>query len=317
MGASASVESVALPHPLKSLDELPAKAQAILKGPFKTYVEEECDVADAAKELEASLPAVLLFASLLREDHSELHASELKPLVDAINHQVLHKGEPEIELDEVMKTLSFEEAPTEATVVTLSEWINCVSAIPRLASAIKLHVDPLSGEVRTYVSLEARLSRARSRDPPPPDVAALEKAVTSVGFKVYKHCYARANRNSALALEEYSGKIDRADLLVELKALLPSWQAPWDAALCDHDTDLNGLIDEDEWLDTLAREAALAAAVDAAVVPDPPPTPRSPRPADAKPAPGDKHVVISDTPGPAISEALAAAPAEDVPPAAV
>ena len=69
-----------------------------------------------------------------------LHASELKPLIDAINHQVLHKGEPEIELEEVMKTLSFEEEITEATKVTLSEWICCVGAPLRRPGCLGLVV---------------------------------------------------------------------------------------------------------------------------------------------------------------------------------
>ena len=128
----------------------------------------------------------------------------------------------------------------------------------------------------------------------------LEAAAASPGFAIFRACYGRANRNSPAALAEYSGKVDRADLLVELKALVPGWAAAWDARLCDHDADLNGLIDEDEWLDTLAREPEMAAAVAAA----PPPAEPAPPPAEPpEPEVHDtgKHVAISDVLSRAVS----------------
>ena len=313
-GTELTYASISLPHPLKSLDELPANAQKIIKSDaLRDYFLNECGAStkeEVDKELESVLSSVLLFSSLDKDESETLKTSELKPLVDAINHQVLHAGEAEIELEEVMKTLSFQDAITEETTVSLSEWVSCVSAIPRLSKAIQLHVDPLTGHVKTYVTVEARLQRLRSVPPVGDDggaaLAALEANVGSNGFKVFKHCYREVNHNRPA--DEYVGKIDRQELLLELKKLVGAdWPKDWDDKLFDHDADLNGLIDEDEWLDTLTREQALADAVAKIPVPEPPKPPASPRPVEH--AAGDdagKHVAISDTLDPPINAATPA-----------
>jgi len=303
-GTDLTYAAIALPHPLKSLDELPPRAKEIIGGAaLRAYFLDECGAStkeEIEAELEGVLPAILLFSSLV-PDGDALHTKELKPLVDAINHQVLHAGETEIELEEVMKTLAFTEEVTEETSVSLSEWISCVSAIPRLSKAIKLHVDPLTGKVKTYVSLEARVARLKKTPPEDPAVlAALEAAVASNGFRVFKHVYREVNKNRPA--DAYSGKIDRSELLAELRGLVgEAWPSDWNDKLFDHDADLNGLLDEDEWLDTLAREAGLAAAVEKIAVPEPPPPPKSPRVDHAPPEDNGKHVAISDTLDPAVN----------------
>merc|ERR1719506_3633755 len=116
-------------------------------------------------------------------------------------------GSPFVPFEEMASTLGGDDAQ-----ISLSEWVDNLAKLPGLKTAIESNLDPATGKLATYLSLEARLEKLAA------DVMILEEneKLESKRNDVSK-LRAKIGSGSIRVFEQIdadkSGKIERADLM--------------------------------------------------------------------------------------------------------
>jgi Ca2+-binding EF-hand superfamily protein len=234
-----------------------------------------------------ALPAIIVFNQIDCDHDGTLSRREISRLLRALpRHKPVPPpgGWPEgggpppfVPVEQLVDILDAD----KDGVISLLEFVENLKHLPALKASIEAHVDPVSGKITTYKSLEHRLheylevatqleaaAAAANGDVPAEDAAKLaelrgkiadiQAQVGTAGITVFKQIDA-----------DGSGKVDRAELLGVLRALTTAHFADAaadaaeaisiDAVLKELDSDGDGLIDEDEWIMQLDRQPLLKA----------------------------------------------------------
>ena len=172
--------------------------------------------------------------------------------------------------------------------ISLDEWLTNLAKLPGLKAAIEGAIDPATGKVQGYLSLEqmldetlAKLAPLEAKAAAGGGDAALDDAEKAEAAKLRElAAKLRASVGSAgLAVFrqvdlDHSGKIDRKELMRVLKQLPKPEKMPpgakkmsLDEIVAVLDVDGDGVIDEAEWLAQLEKIPALKASIEQAVDP--------------------------------------------------
>ena len=155
--------------------------------------------------------------------------------------------------------------------ISLSEWCDNLAKLPGLKTAIESNLDPATGKLATYLSLEARLEKLAA------DVMILEMNENRTDEEDAKleskrndvsKLRAKIGSGSIRVFEQIdadkSGKIERADLM-KILGELPGTQEGednLDGLIKALDVDGDGIIDMDEWIAQLDKIPLLKAQLD-------------------------------------------------------
>ena len=289
---------------------LSSAQKEILEGKYQLYQSRGCDDAELEGMLAKRLPGIVLFDQIDADHSGSISRAELKAMLKALprNKPVPPPGgwpggaaPAFVPFEAMLQTLDSDGDGT----ISMDEWLDNLEKLPGLKAAIGGALDPATGRIAGYVSLEARveqlLAEAAALEEaaaPAPDeaqaarlaglrqqAAELQSAVGTAGLTVFRQLDA-----------DGSGKIDRDELCRALKELPKTDPAFAEISIDDVmkalDYDGDGVIDELEWTSQLYRLPALkvrapTGARARAACPRPPPSralsearppPRPPRP---------------------------------------
>lgn len=263
------------------------------KGKEAGKSDEELQVA-----LAAALPAVIVFNQIDCDHSGSVSMRELHRMLRALPRNKpmpptggWPDGAPPkfVGIEEMVKIFSGGDA-AEDKEITMDEFVGHLSELPGLKAAIEQNVDPATGKLKQYKSLEKTLEECLAQ------AAALEAKgdasneeektqLAEVQAKIAK--INESIGSSGLAVfrqidSDGSGKLDRAELLAVLKTIPAAAQGPLrpgqvaTAAVTDEnigeilavlDADGDGTIDEDEWVAQLEQLPLLKASIEAAIDP--------------------------------------------------
>lgn len=266
---------VSLPMPVSEVQK------DILTQKYNLYSKERgCDDAELESMLGKKLHGIVVFDQIDADHSGSVSRAELKRLLHSLPRKKPVPppgGWPDGVAPEFVpfeKMLSILDSDGDG-VISMDEWLDNLEKLPGLKAAIEGAVDPATGRIAGYVSLERQLElllaeaeERRAAGAPDDDArlvaiaaeaAGLQSAVGTVGLSVFRQLD-----------QDGSGKIDRDELLRLLKQL-PREDAAAEAALdvdevmqaLDYDGD--GVIDEIEWVTQLGRLPALKAAIERSV----------------------------------------------------
>ena len=229
-----------------------ASTEAALKKLYeeKKAAGEEDDAINAA--LAAATPAVIVFNQIDIDGSGSIDTGELKRLLKGLPRNKPTDGSPFVPFEEMASTLGGDDAQ-----ISLLEWVDNLAKLPGLKTAIESNLDPATGKLATYLSLEARLEKLAA------DVMILEmnenrtdeenEKLESKRNDVSK-LRAKIGSGSIRVFEQIdadkSGKIERADLM-KILGELPGTQEGEDnieGLIKALDVDGDGIIDMDEWM---------------------------------------------------------------------
>ena len=192
-----------------------ASTEAALKKLYeeKKAAGEEDDAINAA--LAAATPAVIVFNQIDIDGSGSIDTGELKRLLKGLPRNKPTDGSPFVPFEEMASTLGGDDAQ-----ISLLEWVDNLAKLPGLKTAIESNLDPATGKLATYLSLEARLEKLAA------DVMILEmnenrtdeenEKLESKRNDVSK-LRAKIGSGSIRVFEQIdadkSGKIERADLM--------------------------------------------------------------------------------------------------------
>ena len=243
-----------------------ASTEAALKKLYeeKKAAGEEDDAINAA--LAAATPAVIVFNQIDIDGSGSIDTGELKRLLKGLPRNKPTDGSPFVPFEEMASTLGGDDAQ-----ISLLEWVDNLAKLPGLKTAIESNLDPATGKLATYLSLEARLEKLAA------DVMILEmnenrtdeenEKLESKRNDVSK-LRAKIGSGSIRVFEQIdadkSGKIERADLM-KILGELPGTQEGEDnieGLIKALDVDGDGIIDMDEWMAQLDKIPLLKAQLD-------------------------------------------------------
>ena len=192
-----------------------ASTEAALKKLYeeKKAAGEEDDAINAA--LAAATPAVIVFNQIDIDGSGSIDTGELKRLLKGLPRNKPTDGSPFVPFEDMASTLGGDDAQ-----ISLLEWVDNLAKLPGLKTAIESNLDPATGKLATYLSLEARLEKLAA------DVMILEmnenrtdeenEKLESKRNDVSK-LRAKIGSGSIRVFEQIdadkSGKIERADLM--------------------------------------------------------------------------------------------------------
>ena len=248
-----------------------ASTEAALKKLYeeKKAAGEEDDAINAA--LAAATPAVIVFNQIDIDGSGSIDTGELKRLLKGLPRNKPTDGSPFVPFEEMASTLGGDDAQ-----ISLLEWVDNLAKLPGLKTGIESNLDPATGKLATYLSLEARLEKLAA------DVMILEmnenrtdeenEKLESKRNDVSK-LRAKIGSGSIRVFEQIdadkSGKIERADLM-KILGELPGTQEGEDnieGLIKALDVDGDGIIDMDEWIAQLGRIPELKKLLDSYVDP--------------------------------------------------
>ena len=192
-----------------------ASTEAALKKLYdeKKAAGEEDDAINAA--LAAATPAVIVFNQIDIDGSGSIDTGELKRLLKGLPRNKPTDGSPFVPFEEMASTLGGDDAQ-----ISLSEWVDNLAKLPGLKTAIESNLDPATGKLATYLSLEARLEKLAA------DVMILEMNENRTDEENAKleskrndvsKLRAKIGSGSIRVFEQIdvdkSGKIERADLM--------------------------------------------------------------------------------------------------------
>jgi Ca2+-binding EF-hand superfamily protein len=281
MGGAVSMPAVALS----------VTQQEALKARYAQMSGEGKDDEALSAELAANLSGIVLFDQIDCDHSGKVTKKELQRMLKSLPRKkpvAPAEGWPN---GEAPKFVPFEEMASTLDSdgdgdVSLDEWLANLAKLPGLKAAIDGAVDPATGRISTYQSLEARLDVLVTRAAPleaalaegaeaGEDLASLRKQIAKLRATVGSAGVAVFRQFDA----DGSGKIDRAELLCALKQLpapvMPEGEAgptmPWalqiEEMVAALDVDGDGVIDQDEWCAQLERLTSLKAAIEQAIDP--------------------------------------------------
>ena len=135
-----------------------ASTEAALKKLYeeKKAAGEEDDAINAA--LAAATPAVIVFNQIDIDGSGSIDTGELKRLLKGLPRNKPTDGSPFVPFEEMASTLGGDDAQ-----ISLLEWVDNLAKLPGLKTAIESNLDPATGKLATYLSLEAPGREARGR----------------------------------------------------------------------------------------------------------------------------------------------------------
>jgi len=218
-------------------------------------------------------PGILVFNQIDVDGSGTIETRELQRLLKSL---------PEIKslpFEDMMKRLD----TNQDGVISLEEWLQNVEELPELHTAVVASLDPETGKVRNYRSLEEQLAKLMG------EIVKLERRCWD-GEDVAEKL--EEKRTAAKKLQDKSvkpspgilvfdqididnsGSIERKELGRLLKALPEKKPGPgveplsFEDMLTKLDTDGNGVIDIEEWLHNLQKLPGLHMAIMSALDPD-------------------------------------------------
>jgi len=236
-------------------------------------------------ELNESIASIIVFNQIDCDHDGTLSAREIRRLLRALpNKKPLPPPEgwpdgvspPFIPVDKIMEILDSD----NDGVVSLEEFVLNMKNIPALKASIDQNLDPVTGKITTYKSLEQRLDEHLTLSAlleskvaeGGGDLASLsdEERATLEGLRKIIEDYQLSVGTTGITLfkqidADKSGKVDKSELVALLKSLIlikkeDGTVADWlelDTIIAAFDSDGDGLIDEDEWIMHLNRLPAL------------------------------------------------------------
>jgi len=265
--------------------------QEALKARYAQMSGEGKDDEALSAELAANLSGIVLFDQIDCDHSGKVTKKELQRMLKSLPRKkpvAPAEGWPN---GEAPKFVPFEEMASTLDSdgdgdVSLDEWLTNLAKLPGLKAAIDGAVDPATGRISSYQSLEARLDVLVTRAAPleaalaegaeaDEDLASLRKQIAKLRATVGSAGVAVFRQFDA----DGSGKIDRAELLTALKQLpapvMPEGEAgpvmPWalqiEEMVAALDADGDGVIDQDEWLLQIDRLPRLKASIEQAIDP--------------------------------------------------
>ena len=248
---------------------LSSAQKEILEGKYQLYQSRGCDDAELEGMLAKRLPGIVLFDQIDADHSGSISRAELKAMLKALprNKPVPPPGgwpggaaPAFVPFEAMLQTLDSDGDGT----ISMDEWLDNLEKLPGLKAAIGGALDPATGRIAGYVSLEARVEQllAEAAAPAPDEAQAarlaglrqqaaeLQSAVGTAGLTVFRQLDA-----------DGSGKIDRDELCRALKELPKTDPAFAEISIDDVmkalDYDGDGVIDELEWTSQLYRLPAL------------------------------------------------------------
>lgn len=297
---------------------LPASTQALLNTKYEALKASGKDDDAINAEMTAALPAVIVFSQIDCDHSGAISRKELTRMLQSIPRSKPlpppegwpdGKAPPFVPIEKMVEILDTDGDGQ----ISLDEWLENLGKLPALEASIKQNVDPATGKLAKYQSLEARLDQLTTQ------IAELEAAGDALDDAGKEKLAKKTKQAEKLRTTvgtagvavfrqidaDGSGKIDRAELLKILKDLPgidggaavikdvegAAASEPVDVVLAALDVDGDGVIDVDEWLTQLDRLPTLKAAIEAYVDPktglvDPSRNPALPPP-DAPAAPAE------------------------------
>mmetsp|Transcript_14245 Transcript_14245/g.33718 ORF Transcript_14245/g.33718 Transcript_14245/m.33718 type:complete len:369 (-) Transcript_14245:58-1164(-) len=248
-----------------------ASVEAVLKAEYDKRVAAGASEEDLDKLMKTSLPSVIVFNQIDMDHSGSVDAAELKRALIALPRNGRHVGDgkdpPFVPFEGMVATLDSDSSGE----ISLSEWIENLGKLPDLQKAIEASVDPRTGKLAKYRSLEEQLAlRMQQRD----DCEARAQKGEDVETELEKRHKQVALLQSQLGLAgvivfnqldlDGSGKLEREELLRAIKHMCKSSDQAADlneeelTTLTEGyikliDVDGDGIIDMDEWLFRLDR----------------------------------------------------------------
>jgi len=228
-------------------------------------------------ELQIALPAIIVFNQIDCDHDGTLSRREIHRLLECLPKPREPEGgwpngetPKHIPLDQIMQILDSD----NDGVVSLEEFVTNLQNLPELNLCINQNLDPHSGKITTYKSLELRLHETLEEAAPfeakaaenggvlseedqatlnnlRAKIASFQSTVGTAGITVFRQ----------IDLDK-SGKIDRKELLALLQTLNDRRKTEGvenaealsiDGVIKGLDADGDELIDEDEWIMQLDR----------------------------------------------------------------
>ena len=211
---------------------LSSAQREILEGKYQLYQSRGCDDAEIQGLLAKRLPGIVLFDQIDSHHTGTISRSELKQMLKSLPRNKPMPppgGWPDgaapafVPFEKVLSTLDSD----GDGVISMTEWLDTLEKLPGLKAAIDGAIDPATGRITGYVSLEARIEQllaeaaALEEAAPEPDeaqtahlaalrqqAAELQAAVGTAGLTVFRQLDS-----------DGSGKIDRDELVRALKEL--------------------------------------------------------------------------------------------------
>eukprot|EP00520_Triparma_pacifica_P001718 CAMPEP_0118636174 /NCGR_PEP_ID=MMETSP0785-20121206/2473_1 /TAXON_ID=91992 /ORGANISM="Bolidomonas pacifica, Strain CCMP 1866" /LENGTH=313 /DNA_ID=CAMNT_0006527265 /DNA_START=1 /DNA_END=939 /DNA_ORIENTATION=- len=244
--------------------------QKILAEKYKVKSEAGMDDESINRELSEALPSIILFNQVDCDHSGSVSLKELKRMLKSLPRKKPTPPEggwpggsppPYMTVDEMFEKLD----TNKDGAISMDEWIDNIAMdeMAGLKAAIKGALDPTTGKIVGYQSLEARLGELmEERAKIDKQIESIKKAVGSAGVVVFKQ----------IDLDK-SGTIEKKELLRVLKQLpkpkeIKGPRMSIEEIMAALDVDGDGTINEEEWLAKLEVIPTLKASIEEAVGPD-------------------------------------------------
>mmetsp|Transcript_97570 Transcript_97570/g.279007 ORF Transcript_97570/g.279007 Transcript_97570/m.279007 type:complete len:231 (+) Transcript_97570:164-856(+) len=173
---------VSIPVPLSDV------RQEDLKAKYAKFIEEGLSEEDINTKLTKAMPGLVVFDQIDCDHTGKVSSRELKRTLRALPRKKPTPPEggwpdgkppPFVPFDAMYETLD-SDGDGE---ISLDEWLDNLSKLPGLESAINSAIDPATGKLKDYVSLEDRLAElvAKGDDATDEEKAKIESIRASLG----------------------------------------------------------------------------------------------------------------------------------------
>ncbi|GMI24646.1 hypothetical protein TeGR_g5360 [Tetraparma gracilis] len=237
-----------------------------LANKYKVMEEEGMTPRTIGSKWTDAKPAVILFNQIDCDHTGGISRKELTRMLHSLPRSKPKEGVKFVPFEEMLTTLDTDGDGT----ISLEEWVDNYSKLEGLKAAVDQALDPETGKIVGYQSLEERLAvlqeKKRKEGVSEEDMAKYDKQIASITAQIGS-AGVIVFRQIDL---DHSGKIDRKELLRVLKQLPKPENATGpkmsiEDIIAALDVDGDGIIDEAEWIANLENLPDLKASVEQAV----------------------------------------------------